>query len=67
MNEGKSDHDGYQLRSVMAAIYNVAPWKPKNKWFKESEFKGKPRRMQKRTGKEVIAEMDRVFGKFYGG
>ncbi|WP_417396898.1 hypothetical protein [Gimesia chilikensis] len=50
----------------MAAIYNIAPWKPQNKWFKESEFKGKQRRLQPPTGKEVIADMDRVFGAVYG-
>ncbi|MEQ8852895.1 hypothetical protein [Gimesia sp.] len=66
MNEGHSEHSGYQLRSVMAAIYNIAPWKPKNKWFKESDFKGKPRRLQPPTGQEVIADMDRVFGAVYG-
>ncbi|QDT94263.1 hypothetical protein [Gimesia algae] len=66
MNAGKSDHDGYQLRSVMATVYNIASWKPKNKWFKEQEFKGKPKRRQPRTGKEVVAEFDKVFGQFYG-
>lgn len=55
MHEGKRKADGQSLKSVMAAIYNIAMWRPKDKWFTVKDFKDET--PHKKTGRQAIHMM----------
>ncbi|MFH1302328.1 MAG: hypothetical protein ABIK07_14805 [Planctomycetota bacterium] len=60
MHEGKRQADGQSIKSVMAAIYNIALWRPKNKWFTVNDFKDETPR--KKTGRQAIEMMAAMMG-----
>ncbi|QDV53697.1 hypothetical protein [Gimesia fumaroli] len=60
MHEGKRSNEGQSLKSVLAAIYNIAMWRPKDKWFTANDFKDEAPR--KKTGRQAIEMMAAMMG-----
>lgn len=53
---------GIHLRAIVAAIYNIAPWKPHHKWFEGEKDLKAPEVTKRVSGKAAVKIFASVLG-----